>query len=255
MGILNTTPDSFSDGGRFEAPALAAARGREMVVQGAAVLDIGGESTRPGFTPVPADMEWARIAPVLGELVAVLDVPISVDTTKSAVARRALAAGAGLINDIWGFQGDPAMAETVAEACAAAVLMHNRDRPDPAVDIVDDMRRFFDRSLDIARRAGVPTTKLILDPGIGFGKTPSQQLDALRGIAKLLPYGLPLLVGVSRKSFLGRITGAAVGQRAIETIAANLAAAAAGARLFRVHDVSEHVTALKVFEAIHGGAA
>lgn len=255
MGILNVTPDSFSDGGLFAASAAAADHGRTLVAAGAAILDIGGESTRPGFTPVSAEEELRRVEPVLEAVAADLPVPVSIDTTKAAVARRAIELGASVVNDIWGFQGDPAMADVVAGAGAAAVLMHNRHVADPGIDIVDDMRRFFDRSLGIAERAGVPRRHLMLDPGIGFGKTPSQQGDALRGLGALLDYGLPLLVGVSRKSFLGRITGASVGDRAAETIAANLAAAAAGATIFRVHDVSEHVAALRVFDALRGTAA
>ena len=255
MGIVNVTPDSFSDGGLFATPPDAVARARALAEAGAAILDIGGESTRPGFTPIPAAEERRRVEPVLAALAPDLPVPISIDTTKASVARRAIELGAGVVNDIWGFQGDPDMADVVATAGAAAVLMHNRHEIDPALDIVDDMRRFFDRSLARAERAGVARAHLILDPGIGFGKTPAQQRDALRGLARLREYGLPLLVGVSRKSFLGRITGASVGDRLAETIAANLAAAASGATIFRVHDVSEHVAALRVFDALRGGPA
>ena len=252
MGILNVTPDSFSDGGRHDADP--AARGMALVAEGAALLDIGGESTRPGFTPVSAEVEWRRIAPAVEALAASLPVPISVDTTKSEVARRALDAGAAVINDVWGFQGDPAMADAVAEAGAGAVLMHNRETIDPAIDIADDMLRFFEASLAIARQAGVLRTRLVLDPGIGFGKTQDQQIDAIRAIGRLRDaFGLPVLVGLSKKRFLGHITGAPVERRGIETVAANLAAAAAGAVIFRVHDVAEHVAALKVFGAVHRG--
>ena len=252
MGILNVTPDSFSDGGRHDAAPVA--RAEALVAAGAAIVDIGGESTRPGFTPVPAEEEWRRIAPAVETLATRLPVPVSVDTTKSTVARRALAAGAAVINDIWGFLGDPAMADVVAEAGAGAVLMHNRHAIEPDLDIADDMMRFFERALGEAGRAGVARERIALDPGIGFGKTQSQQIAALRAIARLrAAFGLPVLVGLSKKRFLGVITGAPVERRGIETLAANLAAAAAGASLFRVHDVAEHVAALKVFGAVHRG--
>ncbi len=250
MGILNVTPDSFSDGGRHDAAPVA--RARALVEAGAAIVDVGGESTRPGFTPVSAEEEWRRIAPVVEALATDLPVPLSIDTTKPDVARRALAAGAAVINDIRGFLGDPAMADAVAEAGAGAVLMHNRDGIDPDLDIGDDLLRFFERALGRAGQAGVLRARIALDPGIGFGKTQGQQIAAIRAIARLRSgFGLPVLVGLSKKRFLGAITGAPVERRGIETVAANLAAAAAGASLFRVHDVAEHVAALKVFGAIH----
>lgn len=250
MGILNVTPDSFSDGGHFAAAHTAVARAEALAAAGAAVIDIGGESTRPGFTPVEAEEEWQRIGPVIEALADRLAVPLSVDTTKARVARRALAAGAVLVNDIWGFQGDPALPDVVAEAGAGAVLMHNRAAPDSAIAIVDDMLRFFERSLREAERAGVAAERLILDPGIGFGKTQGQQVEAVRAIGALKAFGLPILVGLSKKSFLGRLTGAPVERRGVETLAANLAAAAAGATLFRVHDVADHVAALTVYGSI-----
>lgn len=254
MGILNVTPDSFSDGGRHDAAPVA--RGAALVAEGAAILDIGGESTRPGFVPVPAEEEWRRIAPAVEALAATLPAPISVDTTKSEVARRALAAGAAIVNDVWGFQGDPGMAEVVARADAGAVLMHNRGSVDPTLDIADDMLRFFERSLALAERAGVRRGRLALDPGIGFGKTQDQQIAAIRAVGRLrAAFGLPVLVGLSKKRFLGHITGAPVARRGVETVAANLAAAAAGASIFRVHDVAEHVAALKVFGAVHRAGA
>ncbi len=250
VGILNVTPDSFSDGGRYDALGPALAHGGAMVLAGASIIDIGGESTRPGFTPVPAEIEWQRIGRILAALAAQLPVPLSVDTTKSEVARRAIRAGAAMVNDIWGLQGDPAMAAVVADAGVAVVVMHNRAEIDASIDIVADMRRYFDRTLAIAAEAGIRQDRIILDPGIGFGKTPAQQVAAIAGVAALRRYGLPVLIGVSRKSFLGRLTGAPAGERLIGTVAANLAAAQAGATLFRVHDVAEHVAALRVFDAI-----
>jgi dihydropteroate synthase len=256
MGILNVTPDSFSDGGRFDVVETAVARGEALAAEGAAIVDIGGESTRPGFTPIAAEEEWRRIGPVIASLAERVAVPLSVDTGKAEVARRALRAGAAVVNDIWGFQGDPLMAEIVAANDAGAVLMHNRREIDPGIDIVDDMMRFFETSLDLAEEAGVGRDRLVLDPGIGFGKTRDQQVEAIRAVAALRRgFGLPVLVGLSRKSFLGRITGAPVERRGIETVAANLAAAAAGAAIFRVHDVADHVAALAVFGAIRGEAA
>ncbi len=256
MGILNVTPDSFSDGGRFDAVEAAVARGEALAAEGAAIVDIGGESTRPGFTPVPAEEEWRRIGPVIASLAERVAVPLSVDTGKAEVALRALRAGAAVVNDIWGLQGDPLMAEVVAANDAGAVLMHNRREADPGIDIVDDMMRFFGTSLNLAEEAGVDRDRLVLDPGIGFGKTRDQQVEAIRAVAALRRgFGLPVLVGLSRKSFLGRITGAPVERRGIETVAANLAAAAGGAAIFRVHDVADHVAALAVFGAIRGEAA
>lgn len=254
MGILNVTPDSFSDGGRHEAEP--AARGEALVAEGAAIIDVGGESTRPGFTPVPVEEEWRRIAPAVEALAARLPVPISVDTTKALVAARALAAGAAIVNDIWGLQGDPRMAEVVAGRDAGAVLMHNRAAADPEVDIAEDILRFFERSLAIADEVGLRRERIALDPGIGFGKTQDQQVGAIRAVGRLrAAFGLPVLVGLSKKRFLGHITGAPVERRGIETVAANLAAAAAGASMFRVHDVAEHVAALTVFGAIHRAGA
>ncbi len=179
-----------------------------------------------------------------------IDKPISVDTSKAAVARYAISVGAAIVNDVWGLQKDPAMADTVAEGGAAVVIMHNRDGVDPELDVLSDMRRFFDRSLALADKAGIARRHIILDPGIGFGKTKDQNLFVLHRLGHLLDYGLPLLVGVSRKSLLGAMVGAEVEARFVATLAANLTAAAHGASIFRVHDVAEHVAAFKVFDAI-----
>ena len=251
MGILNVTPDSFSDGGRFAGVDAALAHARVLADEGAAILDIGGESTRPGFTPVSEEEECRRILPVLDAVVERLAIPVSIDTTKAGVAHQALAHGAAAINDIWGLQGDPAMAGVVAEAGAVLVAMHNRHAVDPLVDIVADLHRFFAVTLTIAERAGIPRDRLVLDPGIGFGKTPEQQIAAVRAIPLLRRhFGLPILVGLSRKSMLRHITGASLDKRLPDTIAANLAALRAGATLFRVHDVAAHVAAFAVFRAL-----
>jgi dihydropteroate synthase len=249
MGIVNVTPDSFSDGGRFVAPDAAIAQARTHVAAGADIIDVGAESTRPGYTPVPEAEELARLEPALAALIAAIDVAVSIDTTKAAVARVALAAGAAVVNDQW--QRDPAMAAVVADGAAGLVVMHNRDGIDAAIDIVDDMRRFFDHSLRLAEVAGVARHRIVLDPGIGFGKSKAQNLAALHAIPALRAYGLPVLVGVSRKSLFAALIGASdVGDRLIGTLAANLAAAARGAAIFRVHDCAENRAALTVFDAI-----
>ena len=260
MAILNVTPDSFSDGGRFLEPDHAAEHVRRMVAEGADLIDIGAESTRPGFAPVSAEAELQRLIPVLDRLPEAfggrVPVPLSIDTTKAAVADAALARGATIVNDIWGFQGDPALPAVVARHGARAVLMHNRSKIDPGLDILDDMRRFFARALALAAAAGVPREKLILDPGIGFGKTHAQQLAALASIGRLkAEFGLPVLVGASRKSFLKRYVGDGAPERLFGTLAAHLAAAAQGADMLRVHDVAAHAAALGVSEAIAGASA
>lgn len=250
MGILNVTPDSFSDGGRFTARDAALDQARRMAADGADIIDIGGESTRPGYEPVPADEEWRRLDSVLPALVEMLDLPVSIDTMKSEIARRALGAGAAIVNDVWSFQRDPAMAGVVAAEGAGAILMHNRKSIDASVDIVADMHSFFERSLDIARRAGIDPAHIALDPGIGFGKTKAQNLQALAAIGELRRHGCPILVGVSRKSLFGALLGKPPEERLVGTLAANLATAMRGARIFRVHDVAEHRMALSVLDAI-----
>lgn len=246
MGIVNVTPDSFSDGGRFLAPEAAIARVRGLRAEGAEILDLGAESTRPGFTPVPAGEEWARLEPVLRAL-AEDGAVISVDTTKAGVARRALDAGAAIINDVWGFQADGDMAAVVADSPARAVLMHNREAADESLDLLAGWRRFFDRSLELAEKAGIPSARLILDPGIGFGKTAAQNFRAVREIGWLKrEYGLPVLLGLSRKSLFGALLGRAAGERLAATIAANLEGADRGADILRVHDVRAHADALRV---------
>jgi len=252
MGILNLTPDSFSDGGRFQAFDAAVAHAKSMVVAGCDIVDIGGESTRPSATPVSEAEELARVGEVLRALADLLDVPLSIDTSKAAVAARAIATGAAVINDVWGLQKDRDMAAVVAETDAALIIMHNREEKDERVDILADIRRFFDRSLALAAKAGVPEEVIILDPGIGFGKTSRQNVEAVARIPDLKEYGLPILVGASRKAFLGSLTGDGIEATLIGTVAANLVAAAAGASIFRVHDVAEHVAALRIFHSMHG---
>jgi dihydropteroate synthase len=249
MGILNVTPDSFSDGGQFFTSASAIAKAQGLVLAGCDILDVGGESTRPGATPVHAAEELNRLETVLSELARVT-VPLSIDTYKASVAKRAIELGAILINDVWGLQKDPAMAETVANAEAAIAIVHNRAEKDDALDVIADLRRFYDRSLRLAEAAGIPSCHIILDPGVGFGKTSRQNREALARLAELRDYGLPILVGVSRKRFLGSLIEPGIEGTLIGTLAANLAAVAGGASMIRVHDVAEHVAALKVFQAV-----
>jgi dihydropteroate synthase len=250
MGILNLTPDSFWDGGRFVTAEAALSHAKQMAAEGCDIIDVGGESTRPGAVPISEAEELARVESVLSELAGSLDVPLSIDTYKANVAARAIERGAVVVNDVWGLQRDPAMAQVVAAGEAAVVVMHNRADKDPAVDIIADIRRFFARSLMLAKNAGIPRSHIILDPGVAFGKTARQNAEVIARLAELLDFGCPILVGASRKAFLGSLTGNKVEAQLIGTIAASLAAYAAGASLFRVHDVAEHVAALQVFNTI-----
>jgi dihydropteroate synthase len=251
MGILNLTPDSFSDGGRFQQLDAARAQARKLAEGGADILDVGAESTRPGHTPVSAEEEWRRLEPVLGPLVEEIALPFSIDTYKAETARRALALGVSVVNDVWGLQRDSRMAATVAEHGAGLVVMHNRETVEREIDIVEDMLRFFERSLAFADLAGIERAKILIDPGIGFGKSRAQNLEALKATGRLKSaFGLPVLIGVSRKRMFGEILGAGVDDRLIGTLAANLTTLARGASVFRVHDAAEHRAAFKVFEAI-----
>jgi dihydropteroate synthase len=254
MGILNVTPDSFSDGGCHSDLAAAVARAHAMVADGAAIVDVGGESTRPGHVPVPEDEELRRVVPAL-EALAELDAPISIDTSKAKVAREAGRFGACVINDVWGLQRDPGMADAVAETSSAVVIMHNRDAADPAIDILDDVERFFERSLNLAAGAGVPFGRILLDPGVGFGKTRQQNHACIWNLDRFRRLGAPILVGLSRKSFIGGIIDAEVDRRLPGTLAADTIALMRGASVLRVHDVVENRAALAVFMALKTAAA
>jgi dihydropteroate synthase len=251
MGILNVTPDSFSDGRRFIAADAALSHATQMWEEGADIVDIGGESTRPGALPVTEAEEFARIQFILAELGS-REIPISIDTYKANIAVRALDLGAVVVNDVWGLQKDPAMADAVAAAGAAVVIMHNRAEKDSTIDIIADIRRFFTHSLTLADKAGIPRTRIVLDPGIAFGKTARQNVEVIVRLRELMDFDCPILIGVSRKAFLGSLIEGAIESTPFGTIAASLAACAAGASLFRVHDVAEHVAALKVFHAVWG---
>jgi dihydropteroate synthase len=251
MGVLNVTPDSFSDGGQFIDPARAIAHARQMVADGASLLDIGAESTRPygGMQPVSAEEEIARLKPVLPAVVG-LGVPMSIDTLKATTAAWALDQGAAIMNDVWGLQRDPEMATLAARRKVPVIAMHNRDKADPAVDIVADVISFFGRTLDIASRAGISRDLLVLDPGIGFGKTPEQSITCIAHLGEFKKFGLPLLLGASRKRFIASVTPSEPQQRIGGSLAAHLFAADHGAAIVRVHDVAETVQALKVRAAI-----
>lgn len=254
MGVVNVTPDSFSDGGLFADPAVAVAHGLRLARQGADILDIGGESTRPDHTRLDAATELARVMPVIAGIAAGSDVPISIDTYKAEVAEAALAAGASIVNDVWGAQREPAIAGVAARHGAPIVLMHNREDVDPTLDILAEVMRFLERSIAIALEAGVPRSQMLVDPGIGrFGKTAEQSLLLMKELGRLAELGCPVLLGASRKSVLGHVTGKAVpAQRVAASIAAHLHGVMRGAAIIRAHDVDEHVDALKVWAAIEG---
>ena len=251
MGVLNVTPDSFSDGGRFLDPGAALDQARRMVAEGADILDIGAESTRPygDAAAVPLAEEMRRLEPVLPAVVA-LGIPVSIDTIKAKTAAWALAAGATIVNDVWGLQRDPDMAPLVADQAVPVVLMHNREAADPAIDIMADITAFLSRSLEIAARAGIARERIVLDPGIGFGKTPEQSVTAIARLGELKSFGLPLLIGASRKRFIDRISPAPPERRLGGSLTAHLAAVASGAAIVRTHDVAETVQALRVAAAI-----
>jgi dihydropteroate synthase len=254
MGVVNVTPDSFSDGGEFFAADVAIAHCRELLDQGADILDIGGESTRPGAEPVPAEEEVRRVLPVV-EAAAAIGARISIDTTKVDVARRALEAGASIVNDVSAFRFEPELAEVVADAGADCCLMHMLGEPrtmqeDPRYgDVVADVKAFLEERLASAVGAGVAEERIWLDPGIGFGKTLAHNLELLRRLDEIVAIGRPVVVGSSRKSFIGRITGKGERERLPGTIATNVLALERGARIFRVHDVAEVAEALKVAAA------
>jgi dihydropteroate synthase len=257
MGVVNVTPDSFSDGGRYLDPEAAIAHGRELAAAGAEILDVGGESTRPGAAAVGAEEELRRVVPVIGGL-AELDCRISVDTSKASVAEAALNAGAEIVNDVTALRGDPAMAALCAERDATVVLMHMLGDPrtmqdDPRYeDVVAAVKAFLAQRLEAATAAGIDEERIWLDPGIGFGKTREHNMELLRRLGELRDLGRPLLIGTSRKSFIGRVDGSAADERLGGTIASSIIAAAAGAEILRVHDVAEMRQALAVATAILG---
>jgi dihydropteroate synthase len=255
MGILNVTPDSFSDGGAFFSADAALEQARQMVWEGAAMIDVGGESTRPGAESVSAAEETARVVPIIRTLAAELPVPISVDTSKPEVMRAAVAAGAGLINDVLALQ-DPGALEAARDAAVPVCLMHMRGEPrtmqrNPVYgDVVAEVLGFLLRRVDACLNAGIPRSRLLIDPGFGFGKTLEHNLQLLRELERFLEPGLPLLVGISRKSMIGTLLSRPVDQRLYGSLAAAVLAVQAGAAIVRVHDVGPTVDALKIVEAV-----
>lgn len=248
MGILNVTPDSFSDGGRYPDPENALIRAREMAAQGADIIDVGGESTRPGHEPVAVDEELARVVPVLERLVRELDLPVSIDTSKAVVARRALEIGVHLLNDQQAL-ADEGMAETAARYGVPVVLMHNQQGTD-YTDLVGDIIGYFEERLAKAVGTGITSNRIILDPGFGFGKTPAQNLEVLRRLREFRSLGCPLLIGTSRKSTIGKVLDLPVDDRLEGTAATVAVGIAHGADLVRVHDVREMVRVVRMTDAI-----
>jgi len=256
MGVVNVTPDSFSDGGRFADAAAASAHGRRMAEEGADLLDIGGESTRPGAAPVSIEEELRRVIPVIARLASTVRIPISVDTSKAEVAFQALEAGASIINDVTALRGDPEMATVIERSRAAVILMHMRGEPRTMQcypryhDVAGDVAVFL---TDAARRAqamGIERSRILLDPGLGFGKTVAHNLALMRALAQLVSLGYPLVLGPSRKSFIGKTLGANVQERLAGTLACVAQAHAAGVHVVRVHDVRPTVHLLTMLEAI-----
>ena len=250
MGILNVTPDSFSDGGLHAARHDALSRAGEMEEEGADMIDIGGESTRPGATPVEADDESQRVLSIIKELSERSSKPLSIDTYKAIIAQQAAQAGAVLINDVSGLSRDPEMADTVAKTACAVVITYNRGETSSEINLVDDARAFFDQAFAQARRAGIPKAHIWLDPGVGFAKTQLQNLEILRRLDVLQDYQCPVLVGLSRKSFIGHVLDRPVEARLTGSIAANLFALERGAQILRVHDVQEHHDAIRLHTAL-----
>lgn len=257
MGILNVTPDSFSDGGKFNAPDAAIAHARSMVANGADILDIGGESTRPGATPVPVDEEVQRTAPMIAAIRGVIATPISIDTRKAAVAQAALEAGADLVNDVYAFTHDPDLARVAAQAGAPVCLMHAQG--DPQVmqdnphydDVLLDVYDFLEQRVAVAEAAGIPRDRIVLDPGIGFGKTQAHNLALLRRVSLFHALGCALLLGVSRKGFIGRIGNASEPRERVHgSVAVALAGIAQGVQITRVHDIKETKQAVALWQAV-----
>jgi dihydropteroate synthase len=253
MGVVNVTPDSFSDGGRYLDAGTAIGHGEQLAAEGAAILDVGGESTRPGADPVSGQEELRRVVPVVEGLAGVAR--ISIDTSKVAVAAAALDAGADYVNDVTAFRSDPDLAGLVAERGVDCCLMHMLGTPrtmqrDPRYDdVVSEVKAFLEARLAYAVGEGVAEERVMLDPGIGFGKTVEHNLELIRRLDEIVALGRPVVFGVSRKSFLGKLTGRELGERAVATAAANVLALERGASIFRVHDVPETVDALTVAAA------
>ena len=249
MGILNVTPDSFSDGGKFNTLDAALRQTERMVEEGAAIIDIGGESTRPGYTKLSDEEELSRVLPVIEAVKKRFDVPVSLDTYKSGVAREGLRAGADMINDIWGLQYDPAMAKVIADADAACCLMHNRKNTDYH-DFMKDVLMDLENSLELAKNAGISYDKIMVDPGVGFAKSYEQNLTVIKNVSELHSLGLPVLMAASRKSVVGLTLDLPVTERVEGTLVTTMFGVQKGCMFVRVHDVKENVRTIKMCEAI-----
>jgi dihydropteroate synthase len=253
MGVLNVTPDSFSDAGLFADMEGASERARAIAAEGADILDIGGESTRPGSMPVSVEEELGRVLPVVQLAATEVSCPISIDTYKAAVAERAIAAGARVVNDVWGLQRDRDMANVVAASGVGLIVMHNRSSVDGSIDMLAEVLRYLEHSLDIARRAGIDESRIVVDPGIGFGKTLQQNLLLIARLRTLRErLGRPVLLGASRKSMIGRIFPSEPMERLPGTIALHTAGMLAGADIIRAHDVREAIQAARVTDRLKG---
>ncbi|AZR73420.1 dihydropteroate synthase [Anoxybacter fermentans] len=250
MGILNVTPDSFSDGGEYFEISKAVKHAKEMVKEGADIIDVGGESTRPGAIEISAEEELSRVLPVIKELVKEIDVPISVDTYKSKVAEEVLKLGAHIINDVWGLQRDKNMANVVARYNVPVIIMHNQRGTEYKKDIIESIKDFLKESIRIAKEAGIKDENIIIDPGIGFGKTPEQNMEVMRRLSELKELGYPLLLGTSRKSMIGKILDLPPKERVEGTIATTVMGILQGVDIVRVHDVKENLRAARVVDAI-----
>ena len=251
MGILNVTPDSFSDGGRYQSMDTALKHAEEMIKDGAAILDIGGESTRPGYERISEEEEIERVVPVIRAIKGHFDVPVSVDTYKSKVAKAAILAGADMINDIWGLKADPDMGKVIAKSGVACCLMHNRENTDYK-NFVQDILRDLRESVDMALKAGIKDDKIILDPGVGFAKSYEQNLLAIKHMGRLKEIGYPILLGTSRKSVIGLTLNLPSEERLEGTLATTILGVREGVSFVRVHDVKENVRAIRMAEKILG---
>ena len=250
MGIMNVTPDSFSDGGKIKGVDAALKRAEQMMQEGAAILDVGGESTRPGYTPVSEEEEMERVLPIIEAVKQRLDIPVSVDTYKSTVAQAAIQAGADLINDIWGLKADPRMAEVIAKNGVACCLMHNRSNTEYK-DFVSDMLSDLQECVRIAHEAGISDEKIILDPGVGFAKDYEQNLEAIRNLGRIKTLGYPVLLGTSRKSVIGLTLDLPSDERLEGTLVTTVAAVQQGCAFVRVHDIKENYRAIQMAQAIY----
>ncbi len=251
MGILNVTPDSFSDGGKWNDMDRAMEHAAQMIEDGATIIDVGGESTRPGYTMISDEEEISRVVPIIRELKKRFDVAVSIDTYKSAVARAAVEAGADMVNDIWGLKYDEKMADVIAKTGAACCLMHNRKEAD-YTDFMPDMLNDLKETIAIAKKAGIADDKICLDPGVGFGKTYENNLEAIHHVDQLLTLGYPVLLGTSRKSVIGLTLDLPASERMEGTVATSVIGVMKGCAFVRVHDVKENARAIRMTEAILG---